>query len=558
MSLVLADRVRQTSTSTGTGTITLDGTVVGYQSFSVIGNNNTTYYTITLGAQWEVGIGTYYGGTLSRDTVISSSTGSKLDLAAGTKDVFVTLPSSVAVTSGTDVAFTKVTTPTVQATNSAGLSLKNSSGTTQISMGAGGGDNLTLNVSTNINGANAQVDISPTGTGHVHMKPTGTGSVEIAPTNAGTLDNLVIGGITPKAITGTTVTATTFSGSGASLTSIPNSALNNSAITINGVSTSLGGSVSVGTVTSVTGTSPVVSSGGNTPAISMPAATTSVSGYLTSTDWNTFNGKSNTNGTVTSVAALTLGTTGTDLSSTVATGTTTPVITLNVPTASATNRGALSAADWTTFNNKGSGTVTSVTGTSPVASSGGATPAISLSSGYGDTQNPYASKTANYFLASPNGSAGAPTFRAVVAADIPTLNQNTTGSAGTLTTPRAIYGNNFDGSAALTQIIASTYGGTGNGFAKLSGPATTEKTFTLPNASATILTDNAAVTVLQGGTGSTTASGARTNLGAAASGANSDITSIALTTGTISTAPSGGTDIVNKTYADGLAAKWGT
>ena len=57
-------------------------------------------------------------------------------------------------------------------------------------------------------------------------------------------------------------------------------------------------------------------------------------------------------GTVTSVAALTLGTTGTDLSSTVANGTTTPVITLQVPTASAANRGALSAADWTTFNNK--------------------------------------------------------------------------------------------------------------------------------------------------------------------------------------------------------------
>jgi len=67
-----------------------------------------------------------------------------------------------------------------------------------------------------------------------------------------------------------------------------------------------------------------------------------------------------TSGTVTSVAALTLGTTGTDLSSTVANSTTTPVITLNVPTASATNRGALSAADWTTFNGKGTGTVTSV------------------------------------------------------------------------------------------------------------------------------------------------------------------------------------------------------
>ena len=90
-----------------------------------------------------------------------------------------------------------------------------------------------------------------------------------------------------------------------------------------------------------------------------------------------------------------------------------------------------------------------------------------------------------------------------VAGDFPTLNQNTTGSAATLTTPRAIYGNNFDGSAALTQIIASTYGGTGNGFTKFSGATTSEKTYTLPNASATILTDNAAVTAAQGGTGQT-------------------------------------------------------
>jgi hypothetical protein len=103
-------------------------------------------------------------------------------------------------------------------------------------------------------------------------------------------------------------------------------------------------------VTSVSGTAPVVSSGGTTPAISMAKATTSVDGYLSATDFTTFNNKGN--GTVTSVAALTLGTTGTDLSSTVANGTTTPVITLQVPTASATNRGALSSADWTTFNSK--------------------------------------------------------------------------------------------------------------------------------------------------------------------------------------------------------------
>ena len=86
-----------------------------------------------------------------------------------------------------------------------------------------------------------------------------------------------------------------------------------------------------------------------------------------------------------------------------------------------------------TISNTG---VTSVTGTSPVVSSGGATPAISLATAYGDTLNPYASKTANYVLATPNGSAGVPTFRAVVAADIPTLNQNTTGTAAS--TPKLL------------------------------------------------------------------------------------------------------------------------
>jgi len=99
-----------------------------------------------------------------------------------------------------------------------------------------------------------------------------------------------------------TLTNKSISGSTNTLTNIANASLTNSAITINGTSTSLGGSISVGTVTSVTGTSPVVSSGGNTPAISMPAATASVNGYLTSTDWTTFNNKSNTNGTVTRVS----------------------------------------------------------------------------------------------------------------------------------------------------------------------------------------------------------------------------------------------------------------
>jgi hypothetical protein len=115
---------------------------------------------------------------------------------------------AVAITGGT-ATLTSLTTPTVQATNSAGLALKNSGGTTQISMGAGGGDNISLNSSTNINGTNAQIDISPTGTGHVHIKPTGVNSVEIAPTYVGEMDNITIGSITPKAGTFTTITGQT-------------------------------------------------------------------------------------------------------------------------------------------------------------------------------------------------------------------------------------------------------------------------------------------------------------------------------------------------------------
>ena len=76
------------------------------------------------------------------------------------------------------------------------------------------------------------------------------------------------------------------------------------------------------------------------------------------------------------------------------------------------------------------------------------------------------SGAANSFWATPNGSAGVPSLRGIVAADIPTLNQSTTGSAGTLTTPRSIYGNSFNGSADLAQTISVAYGGTGiNGFA---------------------------------------------------------------------------------------------
>jgi hypothetical protein len=112
------------------------------------------------------------------------------------------------------------------------------------------------------------------------------------------------------------------------------------------------------------------------------------------------------------------------------------------------------------------GTVTSVTGTAPVASSGGTTPAISLASGYGDTQNPYAAKTANYVLAAPNGSSGVPTFRALVAADIPALPY---------------------GTGTVTSVSALTLGTTGTDLSSTVANGTTTPVITLnvPTASAT-------------------------------------------------------------------------
>lgn len=133
----------------------------------------------------------------------------------------------------------------------------------------------------------------------------------------------------------------------------------------------------------------------------------------------------------------------------------------------------VSALDAATFRTAigagtGNGTVTSVTGTAPVSSSGGTTPAISLSSGYGDTQNPYASKTANFFLAAPNGTAGAPTFRAIVAADIPTLNQNTTGTASNVTGTVAI-ANGGTGATSATNARANLLA---VGYSSITGSAT--------------------------------------------------------------------------------------
>lgn len=159
--------------------------------------------------------------------------------------------------------------------------------------------------------------------------------------------------------------------------------------------------------------------------------------------------------------------------------------------------------------------VLSVSGTSPVVSSGGATPAISLAASYGDTQNPYASKTANFVLAAPNGSAGVPTFRAIVAADIPTLNQNTTGTASNVTGTVAI-ANGGTGQTtrqnamdALAGAVTSGQYLRGNGTDVVMSAIQAADVPTLnQNTTGTASNVTGTVAIANGGTGQTTATAA--------------------------------------------------
>jgi len=209
-------------------------------------------------------------------------------------------------------------------------------------------------------------------------------------TGASTLTGYVKGSGTSALTASSTIPTTDLSGT------ITNAQLANSTITINGNSTALGGSVSVGTVTSVAATagtgisvtgSPITTSGTLNITNTAPDQTvvlTAGTGISTSGTYPNFtitNTSPSSGGTVTSV-------TGT--SPVVSSGGNTPAI--SMPAATTSVNGYLTSTDWNTFNNKGSGTVTSVTGTAPVVSSGGATPAISMAAATGSV-NGYLTST---------------------------------------------------------------------------------------------------------------------------------------------------------------------
>ena len=496
MALILKDRVQETSVTTGTGTLTLAGAVTQFQTFSsAVGNGNTTYYTIynAGGSLWEVGLGTVGAGTLSRDTVLASSNSNALVSFTGTLYVFGDYPAGKSVYLDAIGTATVSQLATSSTTNTTPVLSYNASNSNYAAGATVSGSYLQTVMQNKSGTAGASTNFAVSndlGTDSTYYGEFGMNSSVFSsgtPADFFSLNNGIyysghdgdvsIGSGNGKKTYlawGTTgqsahvINATGSIGLNTDITGTNNYGTAGQVLTSQGnASTPTWTTPTTGTVTSVTGTAPVVSSGGATPAISMAAANTSTNGYLTSTDWNTFNSKGT--GTVTSVAALTLGTTGTDLSSTVATGTTTPVITLQVPTASATNRGALSAADWTTFNNKGSGTVTSVSATVPSIFSVSGVPITNsgtIAMTYSGTALPIANGGTNSTATPTAGGAGYGTGTAYAYTAAGTSGQVLTSngaSAPTWTNPIALSGTNtwtgtqsFNGtSSALATVLTN-------------------------------------------------------------------------------------------------------
>ena len=324
MSYTLKDRVLESSVSTGTGDFVLDGAQTGYQGFVNVGDGASIPYTIqgkntdgSLNGEWEVGIGTYHlsGNYISRDTVLESSNlNSKVAFSSGSKDVFLDLPGELVVQGPSS------------ATNSDFVAFDGTSGKIIKDSGYN-----SASFATAAQGALADTAVQPGDLGTAAYLDAGQ------PNGVATLDS---GGKVPTSqipqmgdlnYQGTwdasTNTPTLTSSSGtkgyyyvvnvAGTTNLNgitdwqvgdwavfNGSVwqkidNTDAVTsVNGYTgtvvlnyTDVGAQPAGTYVTSVSGTAPVVSSGGTTPAISMHVADSTHDGYLSSTDWNTFNSK---------------------------------------------------------------------------------------------------------------------------------------------------------------------------------------------------------------------------------------------------------------------------
>jgi hypothetical protein len=239
MALVLDDRVRETTSVTGTNDAILLGAVVGFQSFAVIGNSNTCYYTIAdqAGGAWEVGIGTYLtaGPTLQRDTILASSnSGNKVVFSAGTKDVFVTYPSEKAVyldaSGNVQPNLGTVTATQVDITAQGDLRLQDTSGGEYVALQAPGtlSSSYTLTLPVD-DGSNGQALITD-GNGVLSWSTAASGDV-YGPASA--TDNAIarFDGTTGKIIQNSVVTIADTTGDMAGVGTISSGAITSSSLT---------------------------------------------------------------------------------------------------------------------------------------------------------------------------------------------------------------------------------------------------------------------------------------------------------------------------------------
>jgi hypothetical protein len=490
------------------------GTGISYDNVTGVITNSAPDQTVALTGGTGISTsGTYPNFTItntspsSGGTVTSVATGTGLTGGPITSSGTISIDSTVATLTGTQTLTNKtLTSPKVNEILDAngnevlGL-LSTASATDYLAIKNGIGVGVPLHISSEGSSANIGLHIQPKGTGLVtisdgtdfnkgiRFRSSGSAASAItlldAVSSAGHVITLpdatttLVGRNTTDTLTNKSISGTTNT-----LTDIGNASLTNSTITINGNSTALGGSVSVGTVTSVAATagtgisvsgSPITGSGTLTITNTAPDQTVSIAagtGISTSGTYPNFTvtntapdqtvaitgaGGAVVTGTYPNFTVTTPSGTVTSVTGTApiaSSGGATPAI--SISQASGSTDGYLSSTDWTTFNNKGNGTVTSVSATSPITSSGGATPTIAM---------PAATGSVNGYLTSTDwttfNSKGAGTVTSVGGTG--TVNgitlTGTVTSSGSLTLGGTLSGVNLASQVTGTLPIAN--GGTG-------------------------------------------------------------------------------------------------